>query len=238
MLSRLFRRLFVEGLMALHRIGQLKFFGDLIDSTNANTFAKWLAPLREVDWGVYAKPPFGGPEAVLAYLSRYTHRVAISNHRLVSADAGTVTFKWKDYRIKRGDRMKAMRLPTFEFIRRFLMHVLPDRFHRIHNYGFLAGACSKEKSPGSACYLETSNRRNQPNHRMKRHHLSHCVNHAPSVADRCASPRPSGVGKSPEPAPRQESRPHDEPPISCASSGPTRNVPVKGKLWLHAINAS
>ena len=89
-LSRLFRRLFVEGLMALHRAGQLRFFGDLIDLTDANAFSKWLAPFRKIDWVVYAKPPFGGPEAVLAYLSRYTHRVAISNHRLVSADAGTV----------------------------------------------------------------------------------------------------------------------------------------------------
>lgn len=144
-LSRLFRRLFVEGLMALHHAGQLRFFGDLIELENASAFAKWVAPLRKIDWVVYAKPPFGGPEAVLAYLSRYTHRIAISNHRLVSADAGTVAFKWKDYRIKHGDRMKVMRLPTFEFIRRFLMHVLPDRFHRIRHYGFLASSGRKEK---------------------------------------------------------------------------------------------
>ena len=144
-LSRLYRRLFVEGLKALHRAGQLRFFGDLTALVDASAFAEWLAPLRKIDWVVYAKPPFGGPEAVLAYLSRYTHRVAISNHRLVSADANTVAFKWKDYRIKRGDRMKVMRLPTFEFIRRFLMHVLPDRFHRIRHYGFLAGAGRKEK---------------------------------------------------------------------------------------------
>ncbi|MEL7048748.1 MAG: IS91 family transposase, partial [Pseudomonadota bacterium] len=130
-LSRLFRRLFLEGLMALHHTGQLRFFGDLAALADASAFAKWLAPFRKTDWVVYAKPPLGGPEAVLAYLSRYTHRVAISNHRLVSADADTVAFKWKDYRIKRGDRMKVMHLPTFEFIRRFLMHVLPDRFHRI-----------------------------------------------------------------------------------------------------------
>jgi hypothetical protein len=144
-LSRLYRRLFVEGLKALHRAGQLRFFGDLTALVDASAFAEWLAPLRKIDWVVYAKPPFGGPEAVLAYLSRYTHRVAISNHRLVSADANTVAFKWKDYRIKRGDRMKVTRLPTFEFIRRFLMHVLPDRFHRIRHYGFLAGAGRKEK---------------------------------------------------------------------------------------------
>ncbi|CUH58849.1 IS91 family transposase [Thalassobacter stenotrophicus] len=144
-LSRLFRRLFIEGLMALHRTGQLKFFADLAGLADASAFAEWVAPLRKVDWVVYAKPPFGGPEAVLAYLARYTHRVAISNHRLVSADAGTVAFRWKDYRIKQGDRMKVMRLPTGEFIRRFLMHVLPDRFHRIRHYGFLAGARRKDK---------------------------------------------------------------------------------------------
>ena len=144
-LSRLFRRLFLEGLAALHRAEQLRFFGALTALTDADAFAEWLAPLRKFGWVVYAKPPFGGPEAVLAYLSRYTHRVAISNHRLVSADAGTVAFKWKDYRVKRGDRMKVMRLNTHEFIRRFMMHVLPDRFHRIRHYGFLAGAGRKEK---------------------------------------------------------------------------------------------
>ena len=105
---------------------------------------------------VYAKPPFGGPEQVLAYLSQYTHRVAISNHRLVSADAGTVAFKWKDYRIKRGNRMKVMHLPTLEFIRRFLMHVLPDRFHRIRHYGFLAGAGRREKVAKIRALLEDS----------------------------------------------------------------------------------
>ena len=143
-LSRLFRRLFLEGLLALHRAGKLAFFGDLAGLADAKAFAAWLAPLRKSEWVVYAKPPFGGPEAVLTYLSRYTHRVAISNHRLVGADADTVAFRWKDYRIKRGDRMKVMRLDTHEFIRRFLMHVLPDGFHRIRHYGFLAGAGRKQ----------------------------------------------------------------------------------------------
>lgn len=137
-LSRLFRRLFLEGLLGLHRTGQLAFFGDLAELADANAFSAWLAPFRKSEWVVYAKPPFGGPEAVLAYLSRYTHRVAISNSRLVSASADTVSFRWKDYRIKRGDRMKVMRLDTNEFIRRFLMHVLPDGFHRIRHYGLLA----------------------------------------------------------------------------------------------------
>jgi Putative transposase len=109
----------------------------------ADAFAAWLAPLRKAEWLVYAKPPFGGPEAVLAYLSRYTHRVAISNNRLISADAEEVTFRWKDYRIKNGDRQKVMRLATDEFIRRFLIHVLPDGFHRIRHYGLLASAGRK-----------------------------------------------------------------------------------------------
>lgn len=139
-LSRLFRRLFINGLMALHRAGQLAFFSDLAELENANNFTAWLAPFRKSEWVVYAKPPFGGPEAVLAYLSRYTHRVAISNRRLVCADDDTVAFRWKDYRIKSGDRMKVMRLDTHEFIRRFLMHVLPDGFHRIRHYGLLASA--------------------------------------------------------------------------------------------------
>ena len=142
-LSRLFRRLFLEGLVKLYEAGKLAFFGDLAGLADADTFAAWLAPLRKIEWVVYAKPPFGGPEAVLAYLSRYTHRVAISNHRLVSADAGTVAFRWKDYRIKNGDRQKTMQLATGEFIRRFLIHVLPDGFHRIRHYGILASATRK-----------------------------------------------------------------------------------------------
>ena len=142
-LARLFRRLFLDGLMELHRSGQLSFFADLAHLAQADAFAKWLSPFRKTDWVVYAKPPFGGPEAVLAYLSRYTHRVAISNHRLVSADADAVAFRWKDYRIKRGDRQKVMRLATPEFIRRFLIHVLPDGFHRIRHYGLLASSARK-----------------------------------------------------------------------------------------------
>ena len=142
-LSRLFRRLFLDGLMELHRTGQLVFFDVLEGLATADAFKAWLAPFRKTEWVVYAKPPFGGPEAVLAYLSRYTHRVAISNSRLVSADAQTVTFRWKDYRIKSGDRQKVMRLATPEFIRRFLIHILPDGFHRIRHYGLLASAKRK-----------------------------------------------------------------------------------------------
>jgi hypothetical protein len=142
-LSRLFRRLFIEGLRALHRAGELAFFGDQVGLSDADSFAKYLAPLRKKEWVVYAKPPFGGPEAVLAYLSRYTHRVAISNSRLISADSDTVAFRWKDYRAKSNDRQSVMRLATGEFIRRFLVHVLPDRFHRIRHYGLLASSQRK-----------------------------------------------------------------------------------------------
>jgi hypothetical protein len=142
-LSRLFRRLFIEGLRALHRAGELAFFGDQVGLSDADSFAKYLAPLRKKEWVGYAKPPFGGPEAVLAYLSRYTHRVAISNSRLISADSDTVAFRWKDYRAKSNDRQSVMRLATGEFIRRFLVHVLPDRFHTIRHNGLLASSQRK-----------------------------------------------------------------------------------------------
>jgi hypothetical protein len=142
-LSRLFRRLFIEGLLALHRAGELAFFGDLVGLSDPQAFAAYLAPLRKIKWVVYAKLPFGGPDAVLAYLSRYTHRVAISNSRLISADTDTVAFRWKDYRAKSNDGQSVMRLATGEFIRRFLIHVLPDRFHRIRHYGLLASSQRK-----------------------------------------------------------------------------------------------
>lgn len=142
-LSRLFRRLFLEGMLALHQSDKLAFFGDLAGLSEPEAFAAWLQPFRRTEWVVYAKPPFGGPETVLAYLSRYTHRVAISNNRLISADASIVTFRWKDYRIKSGNRQKVMQLATPEFIRRFLLHVLPAGFHRIRHYGFLASANRK-----------------------------------------------------------------------------------------------
>lgn len=144
-LSRLFRRLFLEGLAKLHKACKLEFFGNLSKLADPEAFATYLVPLRKADWVVYAKPPFGGPEQVLAYLSRYTHRVAISNHRLISADSDTVAFRRKDYRIKRGERMKVMRLPTNEFIRRFLTHVLPSGFHRIRHAGFLANGIRRDR---------------------------------------------------------------------------------------------
>ena len=121
-------------------IPRLQFFGDHARLADHNAFAEYLEPLRKAEWVVYAKKPFGGPEQVLRYLSRYTHRVAISNHRLISCDETGVTLKWKDYRIEGPGRYKTMTLDTHEFIRRFLMHVLPKGFHRIRHYGLLASA--------------------------------------------------------------------------------------------------
>jgi hypothetical protein len=137
-LSRLFRRLVLEKLAAAHRAAELQFFGKHVALTKAQAFAAYLAPLRNTEWVVYCKRPFGGPEEVLRYLARYTHRVAISNRRLISLDDKGVTFKWKDYRREGPERYnKVMTLGTHEFIRRFLMHVLPPGFHRIRYYGFL-----------------------------------------------------------------------------------------------------
>jgi hypothetical protein len=142
-LSRLFRRSFLKALSATHEAGRLSFFGDHADLADAQSFAAYLAPLRKTEWVVYAKRPFGGPEAVLAYLSRYTHRVAIANSRLITCNQQGVTFKWKDYRIESRDRYKQMTLATYEFIRRFLIHVLPKGFHRIRHYGLFAkSACA------------------------------------------------------------------------------------------------
>ena len=137
-LSCLFRRLVLEELAAAHCAGELQFFGKHMALTNPKAFAAYLAPLHNKDWVVYAKRPFGGPEQVLRYLARYTHRVAISNRRLISADDKGVTFMWKDYRRDGAERYnRVMTLDTSEFIRRFLMHVLPSGFHRIRYYGFL-----------------------------------------------------------------------------------------------------
>jgi hypothetical protein len=123
---------------AAYHAGQLQFFGPHQGLTEAKNFADYLSPPRHIDWVVYAKRPFAGPEAVLAYLSRYTHRVAIANSRLLACDEHGVTFKWKDYRAKPRNRHKTMTLATGEFIRRFLIHVLPAGFNRIRHYGLFA----------------------------------------------------------------------------------------------------
>jgi len=137
-LSRLFRGLVLTKLRLAHQAGRLEFFGVHAHLDDAPAFKAYLAPLRNIEWVVYAKRPFGGPQAVLAYLSRYTHRVAIANSRLIAFDNNSVSFKYKDYRIEGPDRYKVMTLATNEFIRRFLIHVLPKGFHRIRHYGLLA----------------------------------------------------------------------------------------------------
>jgi predicted RNA-binding Zn-ribbon protein involved in translation (DUF1610 family) len=139
-LSRLFRRRFLEALEDAHCAGQLRCFGEFAALSDTTAFRQWLVPLRACEWVVYAKRPFAGPAAVLAYLSRYTHRVAISNQRLVALDEHGVTFRWKDYRAKGRTRHKTMTLATDEFMRRFLLHVLPGGFHRIRHYGLLNNA--------------------------------------------------------------------------------------------------
>ena len=144
-LSRLFRRLFLDKLKKAHQAGELRFFTDHSNLADPAAFAGWLKPLRRQEWVVYAKRPFAGPEAVLAYLSRYTHRVAIANSRLLTLGENGVTFKWKDYRETGRTRHKTMTLATDEFIRRFLIHVLPGGFHRIRHYGWLANGSRVKK---------------------------------------------------------------------------------------------
>jgi hypothetical protein len=161
-LSRLFRRLFLEKLAAAHEAGRLHFFGDHSPLADRGAFAAYLAPLRNIEWVVYSKPPFGGPQAVLAYLSRYTHRVAIANSRLLSLDDAGVTFKWKDYRAKRRQRHKVMTLASDEFIRRFLIHVLPGGFHRIRHYGLLANGGRAENIARARELLAVSPTQSEP----------------------------------------------------------------------------
>ena len=148
LLARLYRRLFLEKLAAAHAAGRLRFFDALAPLADARAFVRHLAPARRTDWIVYAKKPFAGPEQVLRYLARYTHRIALSNRRIVGLDDTSVTFTWKDYRdVSRqgGAKQKRMTLAAFEFVRRFLLHVLPDGFQRIRHYGFLANGHRREK---------------------------------------------------------------------------------------------
>jgi hypothetical protein len=144
-LSRLFRRLFLEGLEALYVAGELQFFNDLAGLEDEGAFRAHLAPLRKSEWVVYAKRPFAGPAQVLAYLARYTHRVAIGNSRLLDLDEDHVSFRWKDYREHGGQKTKVMQLGVSEFMRRFLLHVLPDGFHRIRHYGLFANGHRADK---------------------------------------------------------------------------------------------
>jgi len=143
-LSRLFRRRYLDALCAAHGRAELQCLGQFAALSDPTAFAQWLAPLRKIEWVVYAKRPFAGPAAVLAYLSRYTHRVAISNSRLLSLDEHGVSFRWKDYRAQGRTRHKTMTLDAEEFMRRFLLHVLPAGFHRLRHYGLLASPTRKK----------------------------------------------------------------------------------------------
>ncbi len=161
-LSRLFRRLFLEKLTTAHHAGRLHFFGDQAALTDLEMFKNHLAPFRKSEWVVYSKRPFGGPQAVLAYLSRYTHRVAIANSRLIGFDDQGVTFKWKDYRANKRERAKVMTLATDEFIRRFLIHVLPNGFHRIRHYGLFANGGRAENIARARQLLNVPEPQRQP----------------------------------------------------------------------------
>jgi len=161
-LSRLFRRLFLEQLAAAHEAGRLHFFGAHAPLAERHAFAAYLASLRKIEWVVYAKRPFAGPAAVLAYLSRYTHRVAIANSRLIAVDDNGVTFSWKDYRAKGRERQKVMTLASDEFIRRFLIHVLPAGFHRIRHYGLFANGGRTENLARARQLLCVPARQSEP----------------------------------------------------------------------------
>jgi hypothetical protein len=165
-LSRLFRRRFLEELGNAYRAGQLQFFGEYAGLGNKDAFAEWLAPLKRCEWVVYAKKPFAGPAAVLAYLSRYTHRVAISNQRLIASNENGVTFRYKDYRAKGHARHKAMTLSQDEFMRRFLLHVLPSGFHRIRHYGLLANSGRKDNFEKVRKLLQVDTNDNEHNGKM------------------------------------------------------------------------
>jgi hypothetical protein len=144
-LGKLFRRLFLTRLIALQDAGRLAFYGSHAHLADRRAFLRHLSPVRKKNWVVYAKPPFAGPQAVLAYLSRYTHRLAISNSRLLHFGEAGVTFRYKNYRLDGADRQQTMTISADEFIRRFLLHVLPKGFHRIRHYGLLAGATRKSQ---------------------------------------------------------------------------------------------
>jgi hypothetical protein len=161
-LSQLFRRLFLEKLTTAHHAGRLHFFADQAALTDLEMFKNHLAPFRKSEWVVYSKRPFGGPQAVLAYLSRYTHRVAIANSRLIAFDDQGVTFKWKDYRANKRERAKVMTLATDEFIRRFLIHVLPNGFHRIRHYGLFANGGRAENIARARQLLNVPEPQRQP----------------------------------------------------------------------------
>jgi Putative transposase/Transposase zinc-binding domain len=187
-LSRLFRRLLLEYLQAAFDRQHLHFFSALQPLAEPPAFAAYLAPLRTTEWVVYAKPPFGGPQQVLDYLGRYTHRVAIANHRLVSLEKDTVTFRWKDYR--HHNKQKLMTLPVDEFLRRFLLHVLPDGFQRIRHYGFLGNRHRTTKLAHCRHLLEACPRGLPTPKRMDyRAHYEHLTGRSLAVCPVCRQGR-------------------------------------------------
>ena len=214
-LSRLFRRRFLEELAEAHRAGQLHFFGEYAALADAARFADWLAPLRQCEWVVYAKRPFAGPEAVLAYLSRYTHRVAISNSRLVALDERGVTFRWKDYRAKGKTRYKTMTLGADEFMRRFLLHVLPRGFHRIRHYGLLANGGRKANLARARELLQVVPAAELSSAGRTRRRSSS----AGTAARRCSSSRPSRAGNRSARHPESEPQ-HERNRLLCSSHRP------------------
>jgi hypothetical protein len=187
LLARLFSGKMLAMLAGAHDAGQLKFFNAHAGLADKATFKRFIAPLRRTRWVVYCKAPFAGPKQVLRYLSRYTHRVAISNRRLIAADDAGVAFRWKDYRIEGPDRWKTMRLHPQEFIRRFLMHVLPRGFHRIRHYGLFANAnrvtTSQQPARCSApTRLPSTQNSSRMSHRTRRACCARCAPHARAAA--------------------------------------------------------
>jgi hypothetical protein len=187
-LSRLFRRLFLEHLARAYQKGRLRFSGQLTPLRDDAVWSRWLKSLGQLEWVVYAKPPFGGPQQVIEYLGRYSHRVAISNHRLVAITKGQVTFRWKDYRHKHKQKARIMTIDAGEFIRRFLMHVLPPGFQRIRYFGFLANCHRKHRLPMILRLLSSPVTELLPERRRCDQMLAHVpVPLSPWTCSRCGS---------------------------------------------------
>ena len=227
MLGKLFRRLFLTRLIELHDAGKLVFFGAQAELADRRRFLRHLAPLRTKRWVVYAKAPFAGPEAVLAYLSLYTHRVAISNRRLIAFDEAGVTFRYKDYRRSGPQRQQVMTLDTHEFMRRFLLHVLPHGFHRIRHYGLFASATRKANIARARELLAAPTPSPEPSRPQSRPISSRPVL---AAAGACASSRPSNAGCSRARRPRARSNrgavvTRHGLPASYPATPPSRRMP-------------
>jgi hypothetical protein len=203
-LSRLYRRLFLERLQAAFDRRELEFFGNLARLIEPDVFARHLTALRDVEWIVYAKRPFGGPQQVLEYLGRYTHRVAIANSRILACDNGRVRFRWKDYRAD--NKSKVMTLDADEFIRRFLLHVLPKGFRRIRHFGFLANACRTAKLPAIRAALEAPEPAPTVEHADYRERFATLTGHRIDLCPECGG-RMVEIGLSPRSPPQRRTAP-------------------------------